>query len=763
MSLLTRLRRTFRRRIWVGNTGYDSSRVLNVLVGNLEGMAFRCALDPAWTMLFVSAGCEDLTGYGPEALLGNRQVSYESMTHPQDQQRVREVIAASVGSKQRYQVEYRIRCRNGTEKWVLERGQTVVDESGRQVVEGFVEDVTERILGQIRLAEAELRYRSIFEHSDVGMFQTTGDGRYLAANQALADLYGYPSPEALLAELADIARHLYVDDKRRVEFQRRILESGRVRDFESEVLRADGSRIWISENAHGVHDTQGNLQYYEGTVVDVTERHRYEQQLEFQASHDPLTGLPNRNLLQDRLQQAIHLAARVDGKVGVAFVDLDNFKIINDSLGHATGDQLLVGVAGRLLTCLRDSDTVARYGGDEFVLILVGQSGLEDVARVLERIQAAVAEPIYVGEHVLHVGASIGVSVYPDDGAGLQTLLSHADAAMYHAKAAGKGRFQFYTKAFNRAVNERFALESALRGALPGGEMRLHYQPRVNATGQAYGCEALLRWTHSQLGPIGPDRFIGLAEETGIISKITEFVLDTACRDAMQWGDGSTAPAVAVNVSSSLFADGRLPGLVGRALARWGLPACRLEVEVTESVLAGNVDHAARQLRELRALGVRIALDDFGTGYSSLSYLRKFPFDVLKVDRSFVLECDQTDDARALVRAIISMGHSLGLAVVAEGIERSSQLSELAALGCEEFQGYLFAVPMPASDVATWFRRNLSPRQSDGARAMGNLPSQAAPRASVGHVGGAVGLDDRQQLTEDLGRAGNQVATRQVS
>lgn len=718
MRFLPRLRSPFRRRSLAGS-GYDSSRVLDVLVGNLEGMAFRCAIDAAWTMHFVSPGCKSLTGYEPEDLVANRVVSFEDITHPEDRDLVRGTVAAALGFDRRYKVEYRIRCRDGNEKWVLERGQTVADESGSKVIEGFIEDITERVLAQIQLAETELRYRSIFEHSDVGMFQTTAEGRYLAANQALADLYGYATAGALVQELSDIAHHLYVDPARRVEFRRRIQESGRVRDFESEVFRRDGSRVWVSENAHAVYDTQGDFQYYEGTVVDVTERHRYEQQLEFQAGHDPLTGLPNRNLLQDRLQQAIHLAARSDGKIGVAFVDLDNFKIINDSLGHATGDMLLVSIAGRLLTALREVDTVARYGGDEFVLILAGQSGLEDMARVLERVQEVLVEPAHVGDHVLHVGASIGVSVYPDDGEDLEALLSHADAAMYHAKAAGKGRFEFYTGAFNRAVNERFTLESALRGALAGGEMRLHYQPRVDSSGLARGCEALLRWTHPQLGTIGPDRFIPLAEETGLIARITEFVLDRACRDALQWGTTPDAPSVAVNVSSRLFSDGRLPGLVSRVLARWGLPSSRLEVEVTESVLAGNVEQAARQLKELRALGVRIALDDFGTGYSSLSYLRKFPFDVLKVDRSFVLECDQSDDARALVRAIISMGHSLGLEIVAEGIERSSQLTELAALGCEEFQGYLFAVPMPAGDAAAWLKRNLGGRPADSPRAVG--------------------------------------------
>jgi len=355
----------------------DSERVLQVLVHNLDGMVFRCAIDADWTMHFVSDGCRDLLGYCPDELEYNRVTSLEALTHPEDRERVRQTIADCLLQGGRYRVQYRLGHKDGSEKWVLERGAVVYDERGQRVLEGFIEDVTEQLLSQRQLVDAEMRYRSIFEDSVVGMFQTSIDGQYLAANQALAALYGYDSPQALMLGLSDIAGRLYVDPTRRDEFKTLIREHNRVSDFESEVYRRDGSRIWISEHAHAVLGAAGEALYYEGTVEDITAQHDYRQQLEYQATHDPLTGLPNRNLLQDRLQQALCHAQRRGSGGALAFVDLDNFKWVNDSLGHNAGDRLLIEVAKRLQSCLRDSDTIARYGGDEFVLILGDYGGLE--------------------------------------------------------------------------------------------------------------------------------------------------------------------------------------------------------------------------------------------------------------------------------------------------------------------------------------------------------------------------------------------------
>ena len=326
----------------------NSERVLRVLVNNLDGMVFRCAIDEQWTLHFVSDGCNDLLGHSPDELEFNKITTLESLTHPDDRSRVRQVITDASKGGGRYRVQYRVRHRDGGEKWVLERGALVCDEKGERVLEGFIEDITEQVVSQRLLADAEMRYRSIFEDSVIGMFQTSIDGRYLAANRALAALYGYESPAALIDGLSEIATRLYVDPERREEFKRRIRETGRVADFESEVYCRDGSHIWIAENAHAVYGPNGEALYYEGTVEDVTTQHNYRRQLEYQATHDPLTGLPNRNLLEDRLQQVLHMAQRKAGRGTLAFVDLDNFKLVNDSLGHAAGDQLLVETARRL-------------------------------------------------------------------------------------------------------------------------------------------------------------------------------------------------------------------------------------------------------------------------------------------------------------------------------------------------------------------------------------------------------------------------------
>ena len=684
----------------------DCERVLRVLVDNLEGMVFRCAIDEYWTLHFVSDGSRELVGYSPYELEFNKVISLEEIIHPEDRENVRRAIEEACAGAGRYRVQYRVRRKDGVEIWVLERGAVVRDENNQRVLEGFIEDVTEQVISQRQLADAEMRYRSIFEDSVIGMFQTSIDGHYLAANRALARLYGYDSAPALMAGLSDIATRLYVDSSRRAEFERRIRDEGRVADFESEVFRCDGSRIWISENAHVVFSPDGEALYYEGTVEDVTAQHEYRQQLEYQATHDPLTGLPNRNLLQDRLAQLLRSAQRKGGHGTLAFVDLDNFKFVNDSLGHGAGDSLLVEVAARLKACLREADTVARYGGDEFVLILGDYEDMSDIFHILNRVQAAVAEPVTLEGHDIRVNCSIGVSVFPDDGESLEVLLRHADAAMHHAKRQGKGQFQFFTESLNAAARERLALDSALRRAVDQEELYVVYQPKVDARGRAFGFEALVRWDSDEFGSVSPVRFVPLAEETGLIGRLTEFVLRAACREAAGWrAGGHPNLRVAVNISPSLFRENDLAALVRAVLEESGLPPGNLELEITEGMLMGDVQRALAVLHELKAMGVYIAIDDFGTGYSSLAYLKRFPIDILKVDRSFVLECDAGSEATAITRAIISLAHSLNLRVVAEGVERQSQMAVLNALGCQEFQGYLFARPMPVGEVAAYLQR----------------------------------------------------------
>lgn len=688
-----------------GEHAFRTMPAMTTLFSSLDGMLFRCLVDEYWTLLSVSPGCRDLTGYSAEDLVGSLSNSLDFLTHPEDRAAVRGTILAALDTGARYRMEYRIVCRDGEEKWVLERGIGLRDEAGRRVIEGYLEDITDRVLAQIHLAETELRYRSIFENSVVGMFQSTESGRYLAANQALATLYRYPTPEALISSLADIGTGLYVDQRRRADFKRLIQRDGRVSDFESEVICHDGSRIWISENAHAVCAPDGSLFYYEGTVEDITERHRYQSVLQYQATHDPLTGLPNRNLLQDRLEQAVQLAQRQASKVVLAFVDLDNFKVINDSLGHAAGDELLIEIASRLRLALRGVDTVARYGGDEFVLIIGEQASSEDTRHLLDRVLTLIQAPLTLEGHALRINCSIGVSVYPDDAQDLDSLLRVADVAMYHAKKSGKGQYHFYTRDLNQVVQDRFVLESALQSAIEHDELTVVYQPKVDARARVRGFEALVRWNSAGHGLVTPDRFIPLAEETGQILAIGEQVLYVACRAAANWPliDGQ-ALSVAVNLSARQLKEPGLPALVADALAISGLPPECLELEITESMIMGDVEHTIRVLKSIKALGVRIAVDDFGTGYSSLSYLQRLPIDTLKIDRSFVAGCDHGGKAMAIPHAIIFLGKTLNLHIVAEGVETEAERDMLAVCGCNEFQGYLFSRPMQAAAVSDYLQ-----------------------------------------------------------
>jgi len=692
-----------------GASAIRGASAMSTLFSNLDGMFFRCLVDDYWTLLSVSPGCRELTGHPARDLVGNPSLSLESLTHPEDRAAVRGTILAALDTGMRYRIEYRIRCRDGEEKWVQERGIGLRDEAGRKVLDGYLEDITERVLAQIQLAETELRYRSIFENSVVGMFQSSESGRYLAANQALATLYRYPTPESLISSLADIATGLYVDRRRRADFKRLIQRDGRVCDFESEVVCRDGGRIWISENAHAVRAPDGSLLYYEGTVEDITERRRYQSVLQHQATHDPLTGLPNRNLLQDRLEQAVHLAQRQANKVALAFVDLDNFKVINDSLGHAAGDDLLIEIARRLRQALRGVDTVARYGGDEFVLIMGEQASSEDTRHMLERVLATIQAPLTLEGHDLRINCSIGVSIYPDDAQDLDGLLRVADVAMYHAKKSGKGQYHFYTRDLNQVVQDRFVLESALQRAIEHNELTVVYQPKTDAAGRVRGFEALVRWNSAGQGLITPDRFIPLAEETGQILAIGEQVLYVACRAAASWPlvDGQ-ALSVAVNLSARQLKEPGLPAMVADALAVSGLPPECLELEITESMIMGDVEHTIRVLKSIKALGVRIAVDDFGTGYSSLSYLQRLPIDTLKIDRSFVSGCDRGGKVMAIPHAIIFLGKALNLHIVAEGVETEAERDVLAVCGCNEFQGYLFSRPMQLAAVDEYLRAILN-------------------------------------------------------
>jgi len=462
------------------------------------------------------------------------------------------------------------------------------------------------------------------------------------------------------------------------------------------LLRRDGSEIPIEDSVSPIHDREGQVT---GAVIvfsDVSAARAMTLQMAHSAQHDFLTGLPNRMLFNDRVSQAIILAPRHAKKVAVLFLDLDGFKHINDSLGHAIGDKLLQSIASRLVHCVRGTDTVSRQGGDEFVVLLSEVEHPEDAAITARRMLQTVAEPHSIDPHDLHVTVSIGLSVFPDDGQDAETLIKNADTAMYQAKENGRQSYQFFKPAMNVRAVERQSIEESLRRALEREEFALHYQPKVNLrTGEITGAEALIRWTHPTRGSVSPAQFIPVAEDCGLIVPIGNWVLREACKQARAWLDaGLSLGTMAVNISAMEFRHENFLESVFAILGETGLDPKSLELELTESVLMKRAESAAAVLQTLKARGVQVAVDDFGTGYSSLSYLRKFPIDALKIDQSFVREITIVPDDTSIVTAIISMARSLKLRVVAEGVEKLEELEFLQAHQCEEAQGYYFSRPV---------------------------------------------------------------------
>ena len=691
--------------------GYETARMLETLLTNLDGMVYRCRDDQHWTMELISQGCYRLTGYQPDELLMNKSISYETITDPEDRTLVRDTINEALGAQRPFDIEYRIRHADGEIRWVWERGVGVKDSLGNLLgIEGIIQDITDRKQAFQALREAERRYRSLFDNAIEGIFRTTPEGQYLDANPALARIYGYETVADLARSLCDIRAQLYVDPERRTEFMRIIKARGLISGFESQVYRKDGQIIWISENARAVTDEHGVVQHYEGTVEDITERKLYEKRIEQQANYDTLTGLANRSLLNDRLQQSIMTAALYGTRLAVIFVDLDRFKYINDSLGHHVGDQLLCEMSRRLSSCVREGDTVSRLGGDEFVLLLNGLGDVDAVASLMERLLDEITLPWITQSGQFDVTSSIGIALYPDDGGDAQTLLKHADSAMYRAKELGRNNFQFFTEELNAMMTERLELETGLRRALERNQFCLYYQPRVDIrTGAITGAEALLRWRVSDQEMMQPGKFIPVAEETGLIVPIGEWALREACQQNLAWQQAGLSPlVVAVNVSLRQFQRDDFLQTVSSVLQQTGLAAAALELEVTESSVMHNAERLIDMLSNIRALGVHISVDDFGTGYSSLSYLKRFPVDRLKIDRSFVQDILVDKDSEAIVRTIIALGHNLGLKLVAEGVESAEQVAYLLANGCDELQGFYYGRPMPAHEFELLLRTNCS-------------------------------------------------------
>jgi diguanylate cyclase (GGDEF)-like protein/PAS domain S-box-containing protein len=606
------------------------------------------------------------------------------------------------------------------------------------------EDVTDRRRAEEETRQLMLQQQAILENASVGILFTQ-EGGIRHCNARMEQMFGW-GPGELIGQSARVFFASTEDYGMFGQKAGPVLLSGNQLDVEWNTVRKDGSRlwcrilaravvpgdathgtIWTTEDVSARREAQQALMHaheeLENRVAErtaelaatnlrlqeeIAERRQAEDRVMHLANHDALTGLPNRRLLIDRLGQALALAHRDRQHVAVLFMDLDRFKTINDSLGHMIGDALLQTVARRLSGALREGDTVSRLGGDEFVVVLPNLDHPKAAEKVALKLIEALAPPIELGGHELRVSASIGISLFPEDGNDTETLLRNADSAMYHAKDMGRNNYQFFLEQMNVTVAERLRLENDLHRALARQEFELHYQPRVSlANGAICGVEALIRWRHPERGLILPEHFIPVAEDTGLIVPIGEWVVRESCRQGKAWSTAGLPPIpVAINLSPRQFRQSDLVDTVSRALEQHGWPSSLLELEITEGVLMQQTSDTLKTLEALHRLGVGLAIDDFGTGYSSLSYLKRFPVDFLKIDRSFVRDIAVDPDDASIVTAIIGLAHSLGLTVVAEGVENAGQLAFIRDAGCDEAQGRHISHPIPADQLAAWVLAN---------------------------------------------------------
>jgi diguanylate cyclase (GGDEF)-like protein/PAS domain S-box-containing protein len=556
------------------------------------------------------------------------------------------------------------------------------------------------------LTEVERRLSAtVFDNSSDAIMVSDHKNRIISVNSAFCEITGYAREEVLGKDPKMLSA-----GRQQREFYLELWNSlGETGKWSGEIWnrRKTGELYpeWLSIST--VKNNHGGITHYVGIFSDITERKQAEERVRHLAHYDALTDLPNRTLFHDRLQQALIQALRSHEQVAVMFIDLDRFKVINDTLGHCVGDLLLQAVAQRLTNCVRQGDTVCRQGGDEFVILLPTIIHAEDAALVAQKILDSVIQPYYLENHELHISSSIGISFFPNDGTSAEILMKNADVAMYRAKDLGRNNYQFYLAVMNERSFERLALETSLRRAIEHGELELYYQPLVGTNdGALIGMEALVRWHHHDLGLILPSQFIPLAEETGLIVSIGEWVLRTACTQAQAWcKQGYGQLRMSVNLSARQFRQPDFVGSVRAIIKDSGFDPHYLELEVTESMLMHNIEDNIITLNELKTMGIRIAVDDFGTGYSSLSYLKRLPIDTLKIDRSFVGEVIENRDDAAIVEAIISMAQSLMLKVIAEGVENQEQQIFLEAHRCDEMQGYYFSHPLPANQFVELLKR----------------------------------------------------------
>lgn len=598
------------------------------------------------------------------------------------------------------------RRKDGTHYWVRESISILRDDKGQACCYLVIEeDISRAYAAEKALIKSQHRLEEAQRIASMGNWELDLATGEIWWSEELHRIFGMPSGVRPTYELC--VQYLHPEDRTRVECAIETANrGGQPYNIEYRIIRPDGMERVVHAVGETVYDQEGLAVLMRGTAQDITERKSTEQRLHHLAYYDDLTCLPNRTLFMDRLERAALEAKRHGRLLGLLCMDLDRLKQVNETIGHEAGDALIKSVAQRLLRCVREVDTVARMGGDDFAILLSELRDGQEAAMVARKVLDSLQQPFLIRDQELTMTAGIGVSIYPNDTDDIKTLLKNADAAMDYAKEHGRNNYQFYSVHMTAAVFERLMLESNLRKALERNEFELHYQPQINlASGCMIGCEALLRWRHSELGLVSPMRFIPLAEDTGLIIPITEWVLRTACEQARRWREaGLPAMRMAVNISSRHFREPGLVEMIEQVLLESGMPPDYLELELTESVIMEHTDAAVRTIGRLWALGVQLAMDDFGTGYSSLGYLKRFPMQVLKIDRSFIGDLTTDPADAALVRAIILMAHSLEMQVVAEGVETAQQLDFLRAEGCDFMQGYYFSPPCPSAEFEQLLR-----------------------------------------------------------
>jgi diguanylate cyclase (GGDEF)-like protein/PAS domain S-box-containing protein len=643
--------------------------------------------------------------------------SFVDLVHPEDRERVRNAVAETTGrDDDSFEIEFRTLTPEGQVRSLTGGAEVIRNDDGTVIrMIGVSQDVTLARQAEERLRDAEKRYRALVEQLPLASYvEHLHEESATYMSPQIADLVGYTAEE-WLADPNFFGKVLHADDRERVlgGFAE-MHATGQQSEHEYRLIARDGSVVWIHDGAVVVRDEAGDPSYAQGYMINISERKRNEsallesqadlrrqmEKIEHQSLHDDLTNLPNRRFFRDRVEQALGTARMNGSKVAVMLIDLDRFKEVNDTLGHQCGDDLLSEVAGRLRRTLRESDTVARLGGDEFGVVISSVYNASAAVLVADKLREALAEPIIVAGLAIEVEGSVGIAIFPEHGKDVAALIRHADVSMYVSKDTHYPTV--YSAHYDHNSRDRLTRIGDLRHAIKRDELVVHYQPQTDShTGEVHTVEALVRWQHPQQGLLGPDEFIPVAERSGLIRALTYYVLDAALAQCRAWCDEGLELAVAVNITGRELVDLDFPDEVRNLLGKWSVPPQLLELEITERTIFTDPLRTRDVLSQLKALGVRIAIDDFGTGASSLGYLKRLPIDVIKIDRSFVINMLADNDDAVIVRATIDLAHNLGLKVVAEGVETEEARDQLVALGCDTLQGYHLGRPQPASSSAS--------------------------------------------------------------